>query len=157
MTDDGLLWEDNPDFNRVQSVKFPEGNNKIGDVTIDTFTEAGKKKYDTGTSIKDMVEGTDFNRIIQTYESIPHPEMNGSSYNNRVYNKVKSGTKIAVLSLIVLLSPQMEKVKYNAEKYLSCREYKVERSDRGEYLVGIDCRLKSDVVRQMQKVGYKTL
>ena len=45
MTDDSLLWEDNPDFHKVYSVKLEEGNSRIAPVTIDTFTESGKEKY----------------------------------------------------------------------------------------------------------------
>ena len=68
MTDDGLLWEDHPDFHKVYSVKLEEGNSRIAPITIDTFTAEGKKRYDEGMSIKEMVEGNDFTRDIKPYE-----------------------------------------------------------------------------------------
>lgn len=150
MTDDSLLWEDIPDAFKVHSVKLNEGQNWISPITIDTFTAEGKKKYDEGVSIKEMVEGVDFVRVTQSYESFLRPEINGASYNNRYHLKK---AKVAVLALIAL-SPMMQIAKDNAEKYLACREYRVERDNRGEYLVGIDCRLKAEEKAIMQKAGY---
>ena len=154
MNDDSILWEDNPDFNKVTGVKFGERDTKPSMVTIDIFTEAGKRKYNEGVSIKDFVEGTDFVRIEQAYEALPRVETMAGRY---YHFKKKSATTAMALLLVGLqyLSPTLQNAKEQAEKYLSCREYKVERNNRGEYLVGIDCRVKEQPRLNVQPSVYK--
>ena len=167
MNDDSILWEDNPDFNKVTGVKFGERDIKPSMVTIDIFTEAGKRKYNEGVSIKDFVEGTDFVRIEQAYESLPRVESaRGMHYYFRKKTETRAGMrytktsfKAKAIPIILLalqyLSPSLQNAKEQAEKHLSCREYKVERDNRGEYLVGIDCRVKEQPRLNVQPSVYK--
>ena len=67
---------------------------------------------------------------------------------------------IAIMLLGVMLSPQAEKEKQNAEKYLACREYRVETykdKSMGQYRVGIDCRLKVEEKAMMRKIDYRRI
>ena len=72
MSQDDGYWEHNTQF-KLERIKLPEREIKPGPVTIDTFTEGGKRKFKEGVSINDFTEGTDFTRKIFPYEEFPHP------------------------------------------------------------------------------------
>jgi len=160
MNEDYVLWEDRPDFHQVRNVVFPEGNRGIAPVTIDTFTESGQKKYREGTSIKDMVEGVDFFRVVQPYESLPRPDLDSPSYNNRKFKqkplRIKETAMVLLLAAMQYLSPAMEKAKEDSQKYLDCKEYKVETTNGKETLIGIGCKVKPlENYRRFQKSSWR--
>lgn len=124
------------------------------DIIVFSYTPEGGTLYmlakasgmNHSQAMETLSEGVHYSKHIIDYKAMVAAPPLLRTDNTVKYkgSRAKKIANLALLAFLPYLSPNMEQAKHNAEKYLTCREYRVEIINDKETLMGIECKLKEN-------------